>query len=146
MGYRPSPYAAVRTFYHAEEFIIGDTNCRSNPFRWDDIVLNMPGGEFNPTKARVVRWDAVNKRVATDMLIYMDDLKVIAQTLELTWGATRRCQSRLQYQGIQDNPRKRRIDNGPWAGGLYYYYIIIILLILYYYIIIVLLLYYCPPL
>ena len=44
MGYRPSPYAAVRTFYHAEEFIIGDTNSRSNPFRWDDIVLNIPGG------------------------------------------------------------------------------------------------------
>ena len=90
MGYRPSPYAALRTFYHAEEFIIGDTNSPSNPFRWDDITLNLPGGEFNPTKARVVKWDVINERVDTDMLIYMDDLRVVSQTLELTWVATGR--------------------------------------------------------
>ena len=49
----------------------------------------------------------------------MDDLRVIAQTLELTWVATRRSLSRLQHQGINDTSRKRRIDNGPWAGGFY---------------------------
>ena len=27
--------------------------------------------------------------------------------------------SRLQYLGIQDDGRKRRITTGPWAGGIY---------------------------
>ena len=53
------------------------------------------------------------------MLIYIDKLRVMAPTRELAWVATRRALSRLQYLGIQDTPRKRRLDNGPWAGGLY---------------------------
>ena len=27
--------------------------------------------------------------------------------------------SKLEYLGIQDTPRKRRLDNGPWTGGLF---------------------------
>ena len=40
------------------------------------------------------------------MLVYMDDLRVIEQTLELAWVATRGSLSRLQHQGSHDNPRK----------------------------------------
>ena len=74
MGYRPSLYAAVRTFYHGEEFILGNTKALTNSFRWNNIILNLPGGDFNLSMARVLKWDELKKQVATDMLIYIDDL------------------------------------------------------------------------
>jgi hypothetical protein len=55
MGYRPNPYAAVRTCYHGEEFILGNTKDSTNPFRWDNIILNLPGGYYNPALARVLK-------------------------------------------------------------------------------------------
>ena len=53
------------------------------------------------------------------MLVYIDDLRVMAPTRELTWVAIRRSLARLQYFRIQDTPRKRMLDNGPWIKGLY---------------------------
>ena len=43
MGYIPIPYAVVRTFYHAEEFILGKSKEVANPFGLDNIVLKLPG-------------------------------------------------------------------------------------------------------
>ena len=40
-------------------------------------------------------------------------------TMEQAWAIARRMAARLQYLGIQDAPRKRRVDNGPWAGTVY---------------------------
>ena len=39
--------------------------------------------------------------------------------MEEAWQIARRVASYLQYLGIQDAARKRRVDEGPWAGGIY---------------------------
>ena len=39
--------------------------------------------------------------------------------MEEAWLIARRVCAYLQYLGIQDAARKRRVDEGPWAGGLY---------------------------
>lgn len=117
MGFRPSPEWAARYYYLAEEFIRGDEAALDNPLRWDSIELNLLGcDDFNPALPFLFKWDAKNFRIACEILAYVDDLRIVAATLELAWQVARRVASRLQYLGIQDAPRKRRIDNGPWAG------------------------------
>ena len=74
MGYRTNPYEGVRNFYHGEEFILGNIKYPTNPFRWDTIILNLPGGYVNPAMARILGWNESRKHVATDMLIYIDDI------------------------------------------------------------------------
>ena len=49
----------------------------------------------------------------------MDDLRALGFSMEEAWKIARRVCSYLQYLGIQDAPRKRRLDEGPWAGGIY---------------------------
>ena len=84
MGYKPSPYGAVRTYYHGEEFIIGDIAEPNNPFRYDRVVQNLPGNaDYNPALRRVYKWDSISNRSAADMKIYVDDLRTAAARTEL---------------------------------------------------------------
>ena len=57
--------------------------------------------------------------MAGDARAYVDNLRSVGWSLEHAWLLAHRISSRLQYIGIQDAPRKRRIDGGPWAGTLY---------------------------
>ena len=56
-------------------------------------------------------------RIAGDLVAYVDDLRAIGFSLEQAWKIVRWVASKLEFLGIQDTVRKRRIDNGPWAGG-----------------------------
>jgi hypothetical protein len=63
MSFRPSPYNSVRFYYWAEQFPRGDRRKKSNPLRWDEVRLNLPGDPaFIPTLARVMKWDLLNKQ------------------------------------------------------------------------------------
>jgi hypothetical protein len=56
MGFRPSPYYSVRFYCWAEEFTRGDRRKKSNPLRWDEVRLNLPGDPaFDPTLPRVMK-------------------------------------------------------------------------------------------
>ena len=57
--------------------------------------------------------------IATAIKAYVDDLRVIAATMEKAWLASRQVAARIKYLGSQDAPRKRRLDNGPWAGTVF---------------------------
>lgn len=119
MGFRPSPFYAIRFFYWAEEFVRGNRNSSSNPLRWDIIKLNLPGSpEFDPTFPEVMKWDTRYDRIAGDLVAFVDDLRISGYSEEHAWGIARRVASRLQYLGIQDAPRKRRVDGGAWAGAI----------------------------
>ena len=49
MGFGPSPFLAIRFYYHGEEFIIGNPRDRDRALRWDKVVLNCPGSKtFDP--------------------------------------------------------------------------------------------------
>ena len=119
-GFTGSPELSARHYYLAEEFVRGDRLATNNPLRWDSVVLNLIGAEdYNPALANVFKWDKIFKRPAGDLISYVDDLRAIGFSLEEAWRIARWVASKLQYLGIQDASRKRRIDNGPWAGGVY---------------------------
>ena len=119
-GWNESPEQAVTFYYLAEEFARGKHTDENNPLRWDKVVLNMIGNkDYNPALPNVYKWDSINNRIAGELLAYIDDLRALGFSLEHAWLIARWIASKLQYLGIQDAARKRRIDNGPWAGGVY---------------------------
>jgi hypothetical protein len=123
MGFRPSPYYATRFQYWAEEFARGNRLDKTNPLRWDEVRLNLPGDKsFDPTLPRVMKWDLDIDNIAGDLLTFVDDLRASGCDEETAWRIARQVASRLQYLGIQDAPRKRRPPTrktGAWAGAIF---------------------------
>jgi len=120
MGFAPSPEWACRFYYIAEEFVRGDEKEPQNPLRWDKVILNLFGNkDYNPALPSVIKWNSLAKMMAGDLKAYVDDLRAIGWSLEHAWQIARYVASRLQFLGIQDAARKRRIDNGPWAGSIF---------------------------
>jgi len=120
MGLRPSPEWSCRFYYLAEEFIRGNEKEKSNPLRWDRVILNLIGNpDFNPSLPNVFKWNDDVQRLAGEIKAYVDDLRALGWSLEHAWAIAHLIASRLQFLGIQDAPRKRRIDQGPWAGSIY---------------------------
>ena len=121
MGFSPSPETSIRMYYVAEEFVRGNRRDPKNPLRWDKVVLNSYGNQnYNPSLPTVYKWDNLSKMIAGDIKAFVDDLRVIGHSLENAWSIARQVATRLQYLGIQDAPRKRRIDHGPWVGTIYH--------------------------
>ena len=96
----------------------GDLFDPDSTLRYDKVVVNVVGtAEFNPALPNVYKWDEENKKIAGDVITYVDDLRAIGQSTEEALRISRQVASRLQHLGIQDVPRKRRIAEGPCAGG-----------------------------
>jgi len=120
MGLRPSPEWSCRFYYLAEEFIRGNEKEVENPLRWDRVILNLIGiPDFNPALPNVFKWNEKAQRLAGEIKAYVDDLRALGWSLEHAWQIAHLIACRLQFLGIQDAPRKRRIDQGPWAGSIY---------------------------
>jgi len=123
MGMRPSPFVAIQYLYIAIEFAVGDRRDSNNPMRWDRLRLNLPGDpRFDPSLPFVMKWNARVDKIAGDVEIFVDDLRTSGYSVENVWQVSRRIASRLQYQGIQDAPRKRRPPSqrpGAWAGAMH---------------------------
>ena len=120
MGFRPSPEWSCRFYYLAEEFVRGNEADPKNPLHWSEVKLNLIGNkDYNPSLPNVMKWNGVYQRIAGDIKAFVDDLRAIGWSLDHAWEIAHLIASRLQYLGIQDAPRKRRIDNGPWAGCIY---------------------------
>ena len=114
MGFKP------RFYYLLEEFALGYNLDKNNAFRWDTVILNLPGSvDFNPSLPFVIKWDSMANMIANAIKAYVDDLRVAAATIELAWQASRQVASRIQFLGSQDASRKRRLDNGHWAGTVF---------------------------
>ena len=54
--------------------------------------------------------------MAGELLAYIDDLRAIGASTNHAWEIAHWVASRIQYLGSQDASRKRRVDQGPWAG------------------------------
>jgi hypothetical protein len=109
MGSKLSPYASVRYYYLAEEFIRGNRLEPHNPLRWDVVELNLPGSEsYNPSRPRVIKWDSVLDRMAGDLIAFVDDIRGIGQTVEHAWAVARVIAARLLHLGHQDATGKRK--------------------------------------
>ena len=78
MSFRLSPYIYTRGYHWGGEVIRGDRLNKKNPFRWDKVVLNLPGDSiYNLTKS-------LTQRIASDLVTFVDDLRVI-------WGDYNEC-------------------------------------------------------
>jgi hypothetical protein len=109
----------VRFYYCAEEFVRGNRDDLKNHLRWDLIKLNLPGNpDYDPTFPQVMKWDTRFDHVAGDVVAFVDDLRISGYSEEEAWAIARQVASRLQYLGIQDALRKRRVDGGAWAGAI----------------------------
>ena len=124
MGWLPSPYAACQAILIARDFLMGDRLNGTNPFRWDFVHLNLPGGPvYDPSVPWVAKVRGSDGKIATDLFIYVDDLRVTSPEAPECWKAARQVASRLGYLGIQDASRKRQGASQtpePWAGSVVY--------------------------
>ena len=124
MGLKSSPYQACQAMMVVEEVIRGNRKDKQNPFRWDDVVENLPGSEnYDPTKPWIYKVRFDDGRIACDIFIYVDDLRITGWNKLEAWRACCRATSILGYLGVQDAPRKRRNSSnmaGAWAGSVVY--------------------------
>ena len=123
MGFRSSPYMAVRFYYLAKEVIIGDTDDWDNPLSWQSVVLNLPGSDnFDPKNPWVFRW---NKRwvcIAGGILTFVDHVRGSGSSLGHAWRVGMQLAKRIQYLGSQNAARKVRPPvrkPGAWAGAIF---------------------------
>lgn len=122
MGLRSSPYQCVQAITIAEEFILGDHTDENNVFSWDSVRLNLPGAEnYDPALPRVSKIRSKDGRIAADLFIFVDEVRLTGSSQQEAWLAARRAASLLNHLGIQDAPRKRRDSStkpGAWAGSV----------------------------
>lgn len=125
MGMKPtSPYNAVQFYYWAEEFAMGDLRDASNPFGFDEIVLNLPGmEEYDPSKPKLIRWNSKTGSIAGGVVTFVDDVQMTGSCREHCHEVHRQFTSRIQYLGILDAPRKFRppsqSQTGAWTGTIF---------------------------
>jgi hypothetical protein len=121
MGFKPSPYLTTRELHRVHEFLCGNRHCSTNVFRWDKVIMNLPGSAgYTPDMPRVyrVRKDGT---LAADLFKYMDDLRCTAPTAHDAWMGAKQICGRLSWLGLQDAPRKRSnasITPRAWAGSI----------------------------
>ena len=121
MGFRPSPYIATRHLLCARWYLLGNRFDQANPFSWQTVVLNLPGMEdYDPRRPWVFK-QRTDGRIAGDLIVYIDDLRISCPDLLLLWEAVQQVASRLNFLGMQHAARKLRDmtqEPGPWAGSV----------------------------
>jgi hypothetical protein len=121
MGVQNSPYLSVQSMAWHHEFVIGDRHDDNNIFRWERVILNLPGQKnYDPTRPWVykIRKDGT---LSADLLSYVDDERTTGPTEAECWNASQWVSSKSAYSGIQDAARKRRPPSqepGAWAGAV----------------------------
>jgi hypothetical protein len=121
MGFKPSPFVTTQIFGWGEEIIQGDVSDPSNPFFWDEVVMNLPGSQsYTPSMPWVYHWNSIEQKMVSFFGTYIDDICGGGPT-ELDCKRTmHRTACRINYLGQQDAPRKRgQPTQQPraWAGS-----------------------------
>ena len=107
-GWNQSPEQAITFYCWAEDFIRGNPSDELNALRWDPIISKLVGSnEYNPSLPNVYKWDSIAKRIAGDLVAFIDGFRASGYTLEQAWRISRWIASKLEFLGIQDAPRKR---------------------------------------
>lgn len=121
MGMKPSGYVATKYAFLALEMIQGDRHEPKNPHAWDRVRLNLPGSkEYDPQVAWVSRIKTCGS-LAGGVLMYIDDLRPVADSFEGCWKIGHATACGYGYLGVQISSRKMRPPSkqpGAWAGTL----------------------------
>ena len=120
MGFKSSPFLAIRYLSIASEYAVGDPADELNPFHWSKVVLNLPCSEkFNLTMPWIYEWNERAKVIAGDFVLFVDDFRIVGYLTENCWNCAQRLSSRLQQLGIQEVACKRSAPSlrpDAWAG------------------------------
>jgi len=58
MGLKSSPYFCIKGLLIALEFVRGNRDRPSNPFRWNRLIVNLPGdSNYDPSQPKLARMD-----------------------------------------------------------------------------------------
>jgi len=119
MGFRSSPYMAVRTFNWCLDVVRGDPEDKCNSFGYDRIRINLPGDpKYNPSLPWLCKMN--EDREACDVVEYMDDVRPFGEGEEAVRKAGKRASQVVQHLGQQSADRKYRPPSqepGPWCGS-----------------------------
>ena len=121
MGMAGSPYQAIQTATRGKRLMLGDHQDPTNPFRWDKVVLNMPGQHSYDPRLPWIYKKRKDGRIAADLHTYIDDNRVTANDTEEALRASSRVAKYCAWLGMQDAARKRRAPSmapGAWAGTI----------------------------
>ena len=119
MGLKSSPYIAIKCMLLIKEKILGDAEDSSNVFRWESVLLNLPGMESYDSSKPWVSKRRAEGILAADCVPFVDDYRECAPSNEETWKAAQKISSTMAFYGAQDASRKRGFPSltpGPWAG------------------------------
>ena len=121
MGLRSSPYNAARAMGWLDDIIRGNRLDGMNEFRWDSLILNLPGmSEYDPALPKVYKWNEELAQMASNFEAYVDDIRTTGGTEVSCVNASRRVASLCNYFGVQDAARKRRFPStkpSVWCGA-----------------------------
>ena len=109
MGFTASPFCTIKTYYHAEEFVIGDPKEKGSPVRWDRVIVNCIGSpSFDPRLPMIMKWDDERNCIAGECSTFVDNGRCTGKDDEHAWQVSQRYTQRLQFLGIQNAPRNTR--------------------------------------
>ncbi len=91
MGFKSSPYIALQGVLWAEEYLLGNLQDSTNPFRFEEVRLNLPGSELYLPHLPWVMKVRDTGDIASKLLTYVDDLRTIAGSEEDCWKAYHQC-------------------------------------------------------
>ena len=121
MGLRSSPYNVIRATSWAEDVVRGNPLDKNNIFRWNRVVLNLPGMvDYDPRMPRGYKFDDLGQGLANNFETYVDDIRSTGRSEIMCAMTSRRIASVFNFLGIQDAARKRRFPSrnpGVWCGA-----------------------------
>jgi hypothetical protein len=119
MGLTGLPYTCFQGACRVKRVALGDRGSNGNPFQWDTVVTNLPGTwGYDPSMPKLFKRRA-DGLLAADLVIYIDDVREVANSHEEAWKASSRVAKTCAWLGLQDAARKRRepsTEPGAWAG------------------------------
>lgn len=121
MGLKGSPYQACQACTRAKFIVLGKRGDPNNPFAWHYVSMNLPGSKtYEPGQPWICK-RTQDGNIAADILLYVDDARIVGWCISVTWQASMRMGKICSYLGLQDAARKRREPSqqpGAWSGAV----------------------------
>jgi len=108
MGFKPSPYQAVRDNRRAKHWVLEDPTTPGNVFGWARVDCNYPGLPGYLPNLPWISKQTKDDLIACEVLDYVDDNRTTGPDYESVWRASTNLAKGYSYLGIQDAMRKRR--------------------------------------